>query len=144
MASTHAPNTRAHLLAGLRTGGVRSASGPIGNVPHTASPAGSFNIHQYSGMVPNDSVYGEEEDELADMVSQNMYISNNVSRMQQPMTAAVDGAANRFAQQQSMGYNGINPMNAYMNQQNQMQAMQLQLMQMELARLQVSVYPEDI
>ena len=144
MTSTQAPNPRAHLLAGLRTGGVRSASGPV---PHTASPAGSFNIPRRMNSSPVGLV--EEDDELADMVSQNLYLNNqHVHRMQQPpMTAAVDGGANRFAQQQGMGM-GMNnagqvPMSPFMSAQSQMQSLQLQMMQMEIARLQVRVQAQD-
>ena len=132
MATASAPNNRAALLAGLRTGGVRSVSGPVGNVPHTAAPAGTFNIPRYSPPV-HGGAFPEEEEELADMVQQNLYIHNNMNHMQHPMTAAVDGAANRFAQQQMMGMNG----GAFMDPQMQMQALQLQMMQMEIARLQV-------
>lgn len=84
----------------------------------------------------NGSLYTtEEEDELADMVSQNLYI-NNVSRMQQPMTAAVDGTANRFAHQQNMAAAPMSPFIGNANQA-QLQALQLQMMQVEIARLQV-------
>ncbi|OBZ77110.1 hypothetical protein A0H81_03545 [Grifola frondosa] len=68
------------------------------------------------------------------MVSQNLYINHNAGRMQQPVTAAVDGAANRFSQQQAM--NAFNPLYSPAVAQNQLQAMQLQMMQMEIARLQ--------
>ncbi|GJE84616.1 hypothetical protein PsYK624_006920 [Phanerochaete sordida] len=144
MATTPAPNNRAALLAGLRTGGVRSVSGPVGNVPHTAAPAGTFNIPRYSPPV-HGGAFPEEEDEFADLVSQNLYSHNNMSHMQQqqqqhPMTAAVDGAVNRFAQQQLMGANG----GAYMDPQVQMQALQLQMMQMEIARLQAQQYQNEL
>jgi len=140
MASTQAPNPRAHLLAGLRTGGVRSASGPV---PHTAAPAGTFNIPRYSPAPPSDMIFPEEQDELADMVPQNLYY-NNSSRMQQPMTAAVDGGINRFAQQQGMGMNGSASANQFMAAQSQMQALQLQMMQMEIARLQAQQYQAEL
>lgn len=130
MASNPTPNSRAALLSGLRTGGVRSVSGPV---PHTAAPAGTFNIPRYSPPMYSGS-FPEEEEDFADMASQNMYIHNNGNHMQQhPMTAAVDGAANRFSQQQLMGVN----VGGYMDPQAQMQALQLQMMQMEIARLQV-------
>ena len=135
--SSPAPNSRASLLTGLRTGGVRSGSGPV---PHTASPVGSFNVPRYAP-VSNDAIF-EEENELADMVSQKLYVQNNVSRMQQvPVTAAVDGGMNRFAMQQAMGMGGGMGMNPYVSAaaaQSQMQAVQMQMMQLELARLQVS------
>ena len=137
MAASPAPNSRASLLAGLRTGGVRSVSGPI---PHTASPAGTFNVPRYAPA--SDAFYSsEEEDELADLLSQKMYFQNNVSRMQQaPMTAAVDGGMNRFVMQQALGMNGGVAMNQYAAaaaQSQMQQAMQMQMMQLELARLQV-------
>ena len=139
MATVPTPNSRASLLAGLRTGGVRSASTPMANVPHTAAPAGTFNIQRHPSAVYNGSLYStEEEDELADMVSQNLYI-HNANRMQQPMTAAVDGTANRFAHQQTMGMGAAAPMSPFLGNANQaqLQALQLQMMQVELARLQV-------
>ena len=139
MAATPAPNPRASLLAGLRTGGVRSASASMANVPHTAAPAGTFNIPRIIAPNQEDNFYPpEEEDELSDMMSQNLYIQNNRPR-QAPVTAAVDGIPNRFQQQQQQAMNmsgmGFNPLHA-MNQ-NQLQQVQLQLMQMELARMQV-------
>ena len=61
MAATPAPNPRASLLAGLRTGGVRSSSGPV---PHTAAPAGTFNIPRIVTPNQEDNYYPpEEEDE---------------------------------------------------------------------------------
>ncbi|THH33712.1 hypothetical protein EUX98_g398 [Antrodiella citrinella] len=138
MATAPVPNSRASLLAGLRTGGVRSASGPM-NVPHTAAPTGTFNIPRQQSAVYNSSLYAsEEEDELADMFSQNLYM-NQGNRMHQPMTAAVDGTANRFVHQQNnMGMNAAPPMSPFINNQNhaQLQALQLQMMQVEIARLQ--------
>ncbi|PIL36794.1 hypothetical protein GSI_00484 [Ganoderma sinense ZZ0214-1] len=138
MAATPAPNPRASLLAGLRTGGVRSSSGSIPNVPHTAAPAGTFNIPRIVAPKQEDNLFPpEEEDELSSMMSQNLYIHNNRAR-QAPVTAAVDGIPNRFQhqQQQAMHMNGMafNPLHA-MNQ-NQLQQVQLQLMQMEFARMQ--------
>lgn len=132
MATTSAPNPRASLLAGLRTGGVRSASGPISNVPYTAAPGATFQVPRYSHHTHDDYIQ-EEEDELADMVAQNLYVRHSSNRMQQPMTAAVDGSANRFAQQQSIGMN-VNPFLGANSQA--VQQMQLQMMQIEIARLQ--------
>ncbi|KAI0723345.1 hypothetical protein C8Q76DRAFT_392140 [Earliella scabrosa] len=137
MAATPAPNPRASLLAGLRTGGVRSSSGPV---PHTAAPAGTFNIPRIVTPNQEDNYYPpEEEDELSNMMAQNLYVQNR-SR-QAPVTAAVDGIPNRFQhqQQQAMAMNGGMPFNPLMSpamNQNQLQQVQLQLMQMELARMQ--------
>ncbi|KAI0637837.1 hypothetical protein C8Q77DRAFT_1214822 [Trametes polyzona] len=138
MAATPAPNPRASLLAGLRTGGVRSASGPV---PHTAAPSGTFNIPRIIAPNQEDNFYPpEEEDELSNMMSQNLYIQNGRAR-QAPLTAAVDGIPNRFQQQQqqAMNVNGgmqFNPLMSPAMAQNQLQQVQLQLMQMELARMQ--------
>lgn len=140
MAATPAPNPRASLLAGLRTGGVRSAPGPI---PHTAAPSGTFNIPRIITPNQEDNYYPpEDEDELSNMMSQNLYIHNNRSR-QAPLTASVDGMPNRFQhqQQQPRNMNGGMQYNQHMSPvmaQNQLQQVQLQLMQMELARMQVS------
>jgi len=139
MATAQAPNPRASLLAGLRTGGVRSTSGSAPSIPHTAAPGGAFNVPRIVSTPHNDVLYPtDEEDELSNMMAQNMYIRNNAARLSQhPMTAAVDGHANRFAQQQTFGVNGgmnypLTPSAA----QNQLQTLQLQMMQMEIARLQ--------
>ncbi|KAL6306651.1 hypothetical protein BKA93DRAFT_816227 [Sparassis latifolia] len=132
MATAPAPNPRASLLSGLRTGGVRSASGSTANIPHTAVPNGSFAVPRYMPAAQGDLFSYEEEDELSDLTMQNLFIRNQANRMQQPpMTSAVDGGANRFAKQQAMG--GM-PFNSAAAAQNQL--VQLQLMQMELARLQ--------
>lgn len=137
MATANAPTPRASLLAGLRTGGVRSASA---NMPQTAAPGtSSFNIPRI-----NEELYlREEEDELPNMMEQNLYIRNNAARIHQhPMTAAVDGAANRFAHQQVTGMMspGMNFPMTPAAAQTQLQALQLQMMQMEIARLQVSYH----
>lgn len=134
--ATAAPNPRASLLAGLRTGGVRSASGPMPNVPHTAAPTGSFNTSRYTPSSQNEMYPGEDDDILVDMASQNVYFNPHANRMQQPMTAAVDGSANRFAQQQGLGLNMGVPMSPFMATAPQLQAMQMQMMQVEIARLQ--------
>ncbi|EPQ59903.1 hypothetical protein GLOTRDRAFT_11424, partial [Gloeophyllum trabeum ATCC 11539] len=142
MATTPAPNPRASLLSGLRTGGVRSSSNPMQNVPHTAAPGGSFNVPRF-----NAAVYPpeEEEDEISDMVAQNLYINpGNYVNRRQPLTAAVDGPNNRFSQQQGnmQMNNGGYPMSATgfgvqgMQAQAQAQAIQMQMVQMEILRLQ--------
>lgn len=152
MATASAPNHRASLLSGLRTGGVRSTSTPLANVPHTAAPGGSFNVprfaSQHSLIFPEEV---EEEDELAEMPSHNMFAGPHGANRQMPMTAAVDGPNNRFSQQQVNGQRGMNPhsvpfspafgsnMQAQSAQvQAQAQALQMQMMQLEIMRLQVS------
>ncbi|KAL4265652.1 hypothetical protein AB1N83_000192 [Pleurotus pulmonarius] len=128
MSTAQAPNSRASLLAGLRTGGVRSTSASL---PQTAGPtATSFNVNPRYVSQRHQAVFPEEEDGLA----------RNV-----PITAAVDGPGNRFATQQhgSMNFNQMpmspspNPNSmsqqpAYMHQQ----ALQMQMMQLEMMRIQ--------
>ncbi|KAG7448985.1 uncharacterized protein BT62DRAFT_928989 [Guyanagaster necrorhizus] len=142
--TTAPPNNRASLLAGLRTGGVRSSSTTL---PHTAAPGASFNITRFASQHHQPSSFPEEDedDQLAEMPSQNVYVNRQYSGNRTlPMTAAVDGSNNRFAQQQR----GMNPNSApftpsfatpnMIAQSNnvQAQAFQLQMMQMELMRLQ--------
>ncbi|TFY80267.1 hypothetical protein EWM64_g3739, partial [Hericium alpestre] len=145
MATAQAPNPRASLLAGLRTGGVRSASGPMGNAPHTAAPGGSFNVPRFASSNFNNSPYPaeDEEDGLSDMMSQNLYI-NGVPMHQAPLTAAVDGGNNRFSQQQvpqhqanyQRGMMGGVQHNNSLQAQAQQQAIQIQMMQLEMLKLQ--------
>ncbi|KAI0035576.1 hypothetical protein K488DRAFT_25940, partial [Vararia minispora EC-137] len=141
MATTTAPNQRASLLSGLRTGGVRSSSV---NVPHTAAPGATFNIPRFASASYSSHIVGEEEemDQLADMVSHKMHF-NAPPRMQQlPLTAAVDGSHNRFAQQQAMRGGTSLAANSVMSnvhlqaQAQQQQALQMQMMHLEMLRLQ--------
>ncbi len=145
MASAPAPSHRASLLSSLRTGGVRSAS--MVGVPHTAAPGASFNIpsHFSAGTYNQQSVM-EEEDQLSELLSQNMYINAQQRAYQLPNTASVDGSINRFAQQQAHYANGLasgipSPNGALgsapLHAHAQQQALQIQLMQLELIRMQV-------
>jgi hypothetical protein len=148
MATAPAPNPRASLLAGLRTGGVRSTSSSI---PHTAAPGGSFNINppRFSSNSQCISFPEEEDiDEMGDMFHHNHQMFTGGVNMQVPMTAAVDGPANRFSQHQMNGTRGMNPHSAPFNPAVnpnlqspspyvQTQALQMQLMQLEIMRLQV-------
>lgn len=144
MASAPAPTHRASLLSGLRTGGVRSAS--MASVPHTAAPGASFNIpSRFPSTTYTQQYIGEEDDQLSDLLSQNMYINPQQRIYQPPNTAAVDGSANRFAQQQGH-FNGMMSGvphsnaavgNAQLQVQAQQQALQMQLLQLELMRMQV-------
>jgi len=128
-------NNRASLLAGLRTGGVRSSSS---TVPHTAAPTGTFNVprfnsYQNAGIFPEE----EEDDQLAEMPQQNIYNNRNI-----PMTAAVDGPNNRFSQHQAA--RGMNPNSlpfspGFANPNMMPQAqMQMQMLQLEMMRIQVN------
>ncbi|KAI0254296.1 hypothetical protein BJV78DRAFT_1280308 [Lactifluus subvellereus] len=142
--SAQAPTHRASLLAGLRTGGVRSAS--MASVPHTAAPGASFNIpSRFPSATYTQQYIGEEDDQLSDLISQNMYINAQQRTYQPPNTAAVDGSANRFAQQQTHFTNGLmsgitHPNttvgNAQLQVQAQQQALQMQILQLELMRMQ--------
>jgi hypothetical protein len=143
MASANAPTHRASLLSGLRTGGVRT--NPITGIPHTAAPGASFNIpSRFSAATYNQQSFGEEDDQLSDMFSNNMYINPQQRAYQPPNTAAVDGGSNRFSQQQGLFTGGLmsgmphsNPAVGNAQLQAQQQALQMQLMQLELIRMQV-------
>src|SRR5712672_443319 len=146
MASAPAPSHRASLLSGLRTGGVRSAS--MAGVPYTAAPGASFNIpSRFASNAYNQQSISEEDDQLSDMLSHNMYINTQQGLYQPPNTAAVDGGANRFAYQQGHFTNGLmsHPNAAVNNAQLQVhaqqQALQMQLMQLGLIRMQVRSLP---
>ncbi|EUC65378.1 hypothetical protein RSOL_445440 [Rhizoctonia solani AG-3 Rhs1AP] len=111
-------NTRASLLANLRTGGVRSVSG----VPHSAGPtATSFNIPRFSH-------YEDDEEMIGQM--QHLAFNSNAAMgpramINGPMTGGI-GGPNQFQQQQMM-------MQMMLQQQHGMglsaeqQALQLQL-----------------
>jgi len=136
-------NNRASLLAGLRTGGVRSASGPI---PHTAAPGATFNVSRFPSH-HNINIFPEEEedDQLADMPQQNVFNNRNI-----PMTAAVDGAGNRFSHQQAA--RGMNPNSMpfspgfapNMMPQAQMQMQMLQLEMMRIQAVQAQQYQAEL
>jgi hypothetical protein len=149
MATAPAPNPRASLLAGLRTGGVRSTSSTI---PHTAAPGGSFNINPPRFASNSQYIsFPEEEDtdDIGGIMTQNHQMFTEAANRQIPMTAAVDGPNNRFSQHQQMtGSRGMNPHSAPFNPAVnhsmqapspyvQSQALQMQLMQLEIMRLQV-------
>lgn len=143
MTSAPAPSHRASLLSGLRTGGVRT------NVPHTAAPGSSFNMpSRFASGTYNQQSFGEEDDQLSDMFSHSMYVNPQQRAYQPPVTAAVDGGANRFAHQQGHFTGGMmsgiphsNPAVGNTQLQAQQQALQMQLMQLELIRMQVRSLP---
>ncbi|KAF9263645.1 hypothetical protein L218DRAFT_973007 [Marasmius fiardii PR-910] len=132
---TTAPSTnRASLLSGLRTGGVRSVSA---TVPHTAAPGATFNVPRAA----SHSFPEEEEDQVLEMPSRNIYANNHHGASHiMPMTAAVDAPNNRFAQQQrTMNPNSIPFSPAFNPNVNpQQQAFQMQMMQLELMKLQAA------
>ena len=123
-------SNRASLLAGLRTGGVRSTSA---NVPHTAAPGATFNIPRFASY-SRDQQINEEYDYNSE--AQDIYTPSRAH--QGPLTSAVDST--RFSYQQSAS-SQINP-NALPFSPgvnvHQAQSLQMQMMQMEILRLQVS------
>lgn len=125
-------NNRASLLAGLRTGGVRSTSL---TVPHTAAPAASFNISHFLSQTHPTNIFPEDDegDQVADIPQRPIYVNRNA-----PITAAVDGPNNRFSAQQA-ALRGMNPLSMPFNPPQMMSAtqMQVQMMQLEMLRLQV-------
>ncbi|KAG5731704.1 hypothetical protein E4T56_gene708 [Termitomyces sp. T112] len=135
MTTAPAPTHRASLLSGLRTGGVRSVSASI---PHSAAPGASFNVSRFHSQHNLASSLDEEDDQLPDMPSKNIYAPRHM-----PMTAAVDGQNNRFAAQQ-MAPRGLNPNSAPFSPgtafnpsaQLQNQALQMQMLQLEVMRIQ--------
>ncbi|KAF8665662.1 hypothetical protein AX16_000115 [Volvariella volvacea WC 439] len=147
MTTAPAPNHRASLLAGLRTGGVRSSSA---NLPHTAAPGATFSLPRFPSQQYPPHFPEEDEDQLSDMPAPNPFVNHSQGRPV-PMTAAVDGPSNRFAQQQAQGQRGMNPnsipfspayppniisQSAQAQAQAQNQAFQMQMMQLELMRIQ--------
>ncbi|KAF7355141.1 hypothetical protein MSAN_01429800 [Mycena sanguinolenta] len=98
--ATASPNSRASLLSGLRTGGVRSTSA---TVPHTAAPGGSFNVPRFASQLHSSVFPEEDDDQIVDVPDQPVFANRQGHRV--PMTAAVDGPDNRFAQQQHRGMN---------------------------------------
>jgi len=107
---------------------------------------------RFASATYNQQSFSEEDDELSDMLSHNMYINPQQRAYQPPVTAAVDGGANRFAHQQGQGHftggmmSGIphsNPAVGNTQLQAQQQALQMQLMQLELIRMQVRSLPLD-
>lgn len=90
-------NSRASLLANLRTGGVRSVSGP-----HSAGPtATSFNVPRFSSQT---AIYEDDEDLIGQM--QHLNFNSNAAMgpramLNGPMTGGMSGP-NQFQQQQMM------------------------------------------
>lgn len=149
MAAATTPNSRASLLAGLRTGGVRSTSQPH-QAPHTAALTGSFSLPRFTSTAHQSTPFPEEDedDDLADMAAHSLSFNgtNYNGRQGIPMTAAADGSAHNFQQQQqqlimrqlaaqraAMGGGMSYPVNG---DQTEMQA---QMMQMEMLKYQVYI-----
>ena len=118
-------NNRASLLSGLRTGGVRSASGPI--MPHTAAPGGSFNIPRFPSGSHPPAIYEDASDDL-DYGSQTLQY-NGFNHYGAPMTAGFNDRAPRFQQQQQQEQLFRQAQFAMrMNQVDQAQLLQMQMM----------------
>ncbi|GLB33593.1 hypothetical protein LshimejAT787_0104770 [Lyophyllum shimeji] len=142
MTTAPAPTSRASLLSGLRTGGVRSTSSSI---PHTAAPGATFNVPRFASQHHSNPFPEEEEDQFVEMPQQSVFNGRAGARAM-PMTAAVDGPNNHFAAQ--MGSRGMNPHSVPFNpsginpnmvpQPNPMQnqAFQMQMLQLEMMRIQ--------
>ncbi|KAG9056536.1 hypothetical protein FS842_010373 [Serendipita sp. 407] len=126
-------NNRASLLSGLRTGGVR---------PQTAALGGSFQPPRFTS--------GLHQSTLYENVAEN---SSGYEYGNMPMTAALDGRAPRFQQQQQQQYeqqflmqqaqlsavNGVpngllNAMDPVQSQFLQLQLMQAMVMQQQQAQ----------
>lgn len=140
MANPSAPSNRAFLLAGLRTGGVRSVSQPL-QVPHTAAPAGSFNVPRFASASHPSNPFPEEDedvDQLAEMAGQTLNFNPNVRNAGVPMTAGItDGLMSTYQQQlllrQLAAQRAFNGVYSLSEEQSEMQS---QMMQMELLRYQ--------
>ena len=128
-------SNRASLLAGLRTGGVRTPSNSH-QIPQTAAPGGSFPRYN--------SGYGYEEedeaDQISDLMANQMHLGRSVNG---PMTAGVVGG-NMFQQQQQAQMMMLHAQAQAQAAQYAMQGHangvsvdQMMQMQMDMMRLQV-------
>lgn len=118
-------NNRASLLSGLRTGGVRSASGPI--MPHTAAPGGSFNIPRFASASHPPAIY-EDANDGPDFGGQAAHYSG-FHHYGAPMTAGFNDRAPRFQQQQQEQFFRQAQFAMGMNPVEQAQLLQMQMMQ---------------
>lgn len=82
-------NTRASLLSGLRTGGVRASPGPV--MPQTAALGGSFQPPRFAATHHQPAPFDDSQNDMNSFAGM---------RYSAPMTAALDGRAPRFQQQQ--------------------------------------------
>jgi len=143
MTVVSAPNPRASLLSGLRTGGVRSTSTSI---PHTAAPGASFHIPRFASQHHPFPLYEDEEDQAA--IPHPTAFEHHLDPRTMPMTAAVDGPDHRFATHQA-SQRGLNPNSIPFSpnfspnfvpptnaNQLQNQALQMQMLQLEMLRIQ--------
>ena len=144
MTVVSAPNPRASLLAGLRTGGVRSTSTSI---PHTAAPGAFFHIPRFASQHHPSPLYEDGEGQAA--IPHPTSFEHHLDPRTIPMTAAVDGPDHRFAAHQA-SQRGLNPNSIpfspsfnpnFVPQTNanqmQNQTLQMQMLQLEMLRIQV-------
>ncbi|KIM27591.1 hypothetical protein M408DRAFT_16638 [Serendipita vermifera MAFF 305830] len=127
-------NSRASLLSGLRTGGVRP--GPV-NMPQTAAIGGSFQAPRFTAAHHQSTPFDDSQSDMNSFAGM---------RYAPPMTAALDGRAPRFQQQQQQQMQlmqqaqlaAMSGMPGMMNSVDpaQAQLLQLQLMQAMIAQQQ--------
>jgi hypothetical protein len=130
-------NTRASLLSGLRTGGVRT--GPA-NMPQTAAIGGSFQPPRFVSTHNQSTPFDDVPNDMNSFAGM---------RYSAPMTAALDGRAPRFQQQQQQQMQimqqaqmaamaGMQGMQGMINSVDpaQAQLLQMQLMQAMIAQQQ--------
>jgi hypothetical protein len=135
MSAVPATNSRASLLAGLRTGGVRSGSYP--QAPHTAAPGGSFNTNPPPRFINNIHEV-DEQDELADQFSQTLHFRGAAAQRQVPMTAAADQQFYQYQQQiaQAQAQQAQNV--------EQLQMLQYQRLQLEMLKMQQALQHQQM
>jgi len=132
------PNNRASLLAGLRTGGVRSVS-----VPHSAHVGGAFNVPRasYSSTAHMQPYYTEQDnvDHLADMVAHNLYVQDARDRSSHQQYTRASNNDGMYEQQQELLLQAQLAAQLSGNAMHPNQAqVQMQMMQMEIMRLQAA------
>lgn len=130
-------NTRASLLSGLRTGGVRASPGPA--MPQTAALGGSFQPPRFAATHHQPGPFDDSQNDMSSFAGM---------RYSGPMTAALDGRAPRFQQQQQqmqlmqqaqmVAMAGMPGMQGMLNSVDpaQAQLLHLQLMQAMIAQQQ--------
>lgn len=121
-------SNRASLLANLRTGGVRSASG----VPHTAGPTGSFQIPRFASQAGyNNAIYEDDEERISAQMQQMSF--NNAAMGPRsmingaPMTSGLAGNFQQQQQQQLLMMQMLQQQGMGMGLSAEQQALQLQL-----------------
>lgn len=117
------------LLSGLRTGGVRPTPGPV--MPQTAAIGGSFQPSRFASSHQQPASFEENLDDM------NPYANPSYGM---PMTAALDGRAPRFQQQQQQQFQLMQQqarLAALGNPHGMMDPAQAQFMQLQLMQAMV-------